>query len=377
MRKQCLTLLEGLILFLMGASLVLYPTQSAQGARVGVNLCLELLIPSLFPFFVLSSLFIATGFVQICSKPTESMMRRVFGVSGPGAAAFCLGLIGGYPAGARAVAQLVEQSVCSQKEARRLSLFCNNCGPAFFLGAVGIGVFGQENVGFLLLAANLASAVSIGIFANILLGSAERSPPQPSSTIKRTSLINVFPDCIRSSFSATLNVCAYVILFSVISALADHTGLLPALGAFLGDLLPYTDSALLSRSLCIGLLEISTGTAALQGSTSLSVSLPLAAFLLGWGGFSVHCQSLPFWRQAGVQMLPYLTAKLLQGVLSAAFTVLGMHILPLSQPTMMSTEYICPFTLPNWEIIALWGLAGIYFFFFPQKNSRKDSKDKV
>ena len=104
MRKQCLTLLEGLILFLMGASLFLYPTQSAQGARVGVNLCLELLIPSLFPFFVLSSLFIATGFLQICSKPTEGMMRRVFGVSGPGAAAFCLGLIGGYPAGARAVA---------------------------------------------------------------------------------------------------------------------------------------------------------------------------------------------------------------------------------------------------------------------------------
>ena len=48
MRKQCLTLLEGLILFLMGASLFLYPTQSAQGARVGVNLCLELLIPSLW-----------------------------------------------------------------------------------------------------------------------------------------------------------------------------------------------------------------------------------------------------------------------------------------------------------------------------------------
>ena len=148
MRKQCLTLLEGLILFLMGASLFLYPTQSAQGARVGVNLCLELLIPSLFPFFVLSSLFIATGFVQICSKPTEGMMRRVFGVSGPGAAAFCLGLIGGYPAGARAVAQLVEQSVCSQKEARRLSLFCNNCGPAFFLGAVGIGVLDRKMWGF-------------------------------------------------------------------------------------------------------------------------------------------------------------------------------------------------------------------------------------
>lgn len=377
MRKRCQPLLEGLVLFLMGALLFLYPAQSAQGARVGVNLCLELLIPALFPFFVLSSLFIASGFAQVCSKPLEGIMRRVFGVSGPGAVAFCLGLIGGYPAGARAIAQLAEQGVCSQEEAKRLSLFCNNCGPAFFLGAVGMGVFGQKNAGFLLLAANLVAAVCIGMFSNILLGAAEKYPAQPSSISKRAPLVNIFPDCVRSAFSATLNVCAYVILFSVIAALADHTGILPALGAFLGNLLPCTDNAVLGRSLCMGLLEISTGTSALQESVTLSTALPLAAFLLGWGGFSVHCQSLPFWQKAGVQMLPYLRAKFLQGVLSAAFTVLGMRILPLSQPTMISIGHVCPFPLPNWEIVVLWGLAGIYFFFFPSQNSGKESKDKV
>ena len=126
MRKRCLTLLEGAGLFLAGAFLFFFPAQSAQGARAGVELCLELLIPALFPFFVLSSLFISTGLAQACFQPLEGIIRRLFGVSGPGAAAFCLGLIGGYPTGARAVAQLREQGACSQKEAQRLSLFCNN-----------------------------------------------------------------------------------------------------------------------------------------------------------------------------------------------------------------------------------------------------------
>ena len=368
MRKRCLTLLEGASLFLAGGLLFLFPAQSAQGARAGVELCLNLLIPALFPFFVLSSLFISTGLAQACSQPLEGIMRRMFGVSGPGAAAFCLGLIGGYPAGARAVAQLTEQMTCSQKEAQRLSLFCNNCGPAFFLGAVGVGVFQCKNAGFLLLGANLLAALFLGFLANLLFGNVDEQALPTSPKVKRISFLEVFPDCVRSAFSATLGVCAYVILFSVVATLADCTGLLPTIGNFVGQLLPCSDGALLGRSLCIGFLEISTGTAALQGTESISLALPLAAFLLGWGGLSVHCQSLPFWRQAGVPTGPYLKAKLLQGLLSAGFTLLGMRFLPISLPAMAQAEEILFPTLPSWEMTALWGLAGIYFFLAPQKT---------
>lgn len=377
MRKRCLTLLEGAGLFLAGAFLFLFPAQSAQGARAGVELCLELLIPALFPFFVLSSLFISTGLAQACFQPLEGIIRRLFGVSGPGAAAFCLGLIGGYPTGARAVAQLREQGACSQKEAQRLSLFCNNCGPAFFLGAVGVGVFQCKNAGFLLLGANLLAALLVGLLANWFHGPAEAPLLSSSAEINRASFLTVFPECVRSAFSATLGVCAYVILFSVVAALADCTGLLSAIGQAIGQLLPCTDGALLGRSFCIGSLEISTGTAVLQNTESLSLALPLAAFLLGWGGLSVHCQSLPFWRQAGVPAAPYLKAKVLQGLLATGWTALGMRFLPISLPVMTQTEAFLLPTLPIWEMTALWILAGVYFFLFPAKSSGKKKKDAV
>ena len=110
---------EGLGLAGLGGLLFAFPTESLQAAREGVSLCLELLVPSLFPFFVLSSLLISTGLAGLCARPLTRWMEPLFGVGGAGAAALVLGLVGGYPAGARAVAQLVERGECSREEAGR------------------------------------------------------------------------------------------------------------------------------------------------------------------------------------------------------------------------------------------------------------------
>ncbi len=156
-------LVEGAGLLCIGGLLFAFPEESLEAAREGITLCLDVLIPSLFPFFVLSSLLIETGVAGLCARPLSRWMYPLFGVGGAGAAALVLGLIGGYPAGARTIAQLVERGECSREEARRLSRFCNNCGPAFFLGAVGMGVFGSKEVGVLLLGAN-GHSVFVAVF---------------------------------------------------------------------------------------------------------------------------------------------------------------------------------------------------------------------
>ena len=101
-------LTEGLLL---GLALLLFafPGESAQGARQGVSLCAELIIPSLFPFFVLSSLLIATGLAELCARPLGRLLSPLFGTSGAGLSALVLGLVGGYPVGARTLAQLAER----------------------------------------------------------------------------------------------------------------------------------------------------------------------------------------------------------------------------------------------------------------------------
>lgn len=127
-------LVEGAGLLCIGGLLFAFPEESLEAAREGITLCLDVLIPSLFPFFVLSSLLIETGVAGFCARPLSRWMYPLFGVGGAGAAALVLGLIGGYPAGARTIAQLVERGECSREEARRLSRFCQQLRPSLFPG---------------------------------------------------------------------------------------------------------------------------------------------------------------------------------------------------------------------------------------------------
>ena len=99
MRSRGPKLAEGVALLLLGILLFRFPEASAAAAQEGVRLCLDLLVPSLFPFFVFSSLVIVTGLADAVSRPFQALMLPLFGVGGPGAAALGLGLIGGYPVG--------------------------------------------------------------------------------------------------------------------------------------------------------------------------------------------------------------------------------------------------------------------------------------
>lgn len=126
------------------SALLLLPEVSAQAVRDAMLLCAQTLIPSLFPFFVLSSLLIACGASKLLSALLSPLMRPLFGLSGAGAAALALGLCGGYPVGARTAAELVENGALSRDEGERLLAFCNNAGPGFLLGVCGAGVFSSS-----------------------------------------------------------------------------------------------------------------------------------------------------------------------------------------------------------------------------------------
>ena len=133
-----------------GAALLFFPDVSAAAAREGVALCLQTVLPSLFPFFVLSSLLVQSDVPRLLSRAMAGIMYPLFGVSGAGASALILGLLGGYPVGARTVAELYGRGEIAREEAEQLLAFCNNSGPGFFLGVCGTAVFGSARAGMYL-----------------------------------------------------------------------------------------------------------------------------------------------------------------------------------------------------------------------------------
>lgn len=321
--------LLGTALLLAAAALVAAPQDAITGAKNGLTLCFNVIVPSLFPFFVLSSLVVDLGLAAYLGRALEGLMRPLFRVSGSCAAAVALGFIGGYPVGARTALQLYQQGLCSKPEAERLLAFCNNSGPAFILGVVGAGVFGDSRIGLLLYLTHAAASLLVGLLFRFY-GSSEKTHasrrPKPIETV---TLPAAFTGAVTRSLQSTLNICAFVVFFAVVLQLLSAWGVLSAVAALLSHFGFQPEWA---HRLVAGLLELSSGVSSLSGASGLTGRVSMAAFMLGWAGISVHCQVLSFLVDSGLSARTYLAGKLFHGLVAAGLTWMVTRFLPLSEP---------------------------------------------
>ena len=283
---------------------------AAQGVRDGIELCLTSVIPALFPFFAASQLLVSLGAAEVLGRAAGPLFRRLFGIGGAGASAFLLGLIGGYPVGAKTTESLVRQGLLTPEDGVLLLTFCNNAGPAFILGIVGSGVFHSPRAGVWLYLLHAASATAVGLvfcfirkcimkpetscFVQVSgtscnFPAAGRRKPSPSPAA-------AFIGAVRGGVTAMAGVCGFVIFFLVVLRLAE---------SFLGMLPP----------MAAGFVELTNGILRLTADRAGFIS---AAALLGWGGLSVHCQTAAVLGGSGVSLRWYLPAKAAQALLSAA-----------------------------------------------------------
>ena len=330
--KQVRDALVILALVLATAGLVAAPAQAITGAKDGLTLCFNVIVPSLFPFFVLSSLVVDLGLAAYLGRALERVMRPLFRVSGSCAAAVALGFIGGYPVGARTALQLYQQGLCTKTEAERLLSFCNNSGPAFILGVVGAGVFGDSRVGLLLYLTHALASLIVGLLFRFYGGSEGGQRPKhtpQAKPIQAVTLPAAFTGAVSRSFQNTLNICAFVIFFAVILQLMSFYGVFGILAQLLSKMGFQPEWA---RRLVAGLLELSSGVSSLRGGSQFAGRISMAAFMLGWAGLSVHCQVLSFLVDSGLSAKTYLLGKLCHGVIAAALTYCLTRLLPLSAP---------------------------------------------
>lgn len=324
----------GLALLLATLALMFWPKDSMAAARDGLTLCYNVIIPSLFPFFVLSALVVDLGLAGHLGRALEGIMRPLFNVPGACAPALALGFVGGYPVGARTALQLYQKGMCTKTEAERLLAFCNNSGPAFILGVVGAGVFASSKVGVLLYLAHAAASVCVGlVFRFYEAGKRRGEPRRVGPRFEAARFTAAFTGAIRDSFLSTLNICAFVVFFTVVIRLFFLSGVLPGLAGLLGRLLgPLGFSRAWAERLLTGFFEISSGVWTLSGEGDMAGRMSMAAFMLGWAGLSVHCQVLSFLGGSGLSARTYILGKMLHGGLSALFVGLLARLFPLEAP---------------------------------------------
>ena len=92
-----------LILLVFLLLLILTNTRiAAEGVRQALDLCTQTLLPSLFPFLILSELLIAFRVTDKPGKWLKKPFAALFGLSEGGTSALLLGALGGFTVGASA-----------------------------------------------------------------------------------------------------------------------------------------------------------------------------------------------------------------------------------------------------------------------------------
>ncbi|MDR1927328.1 MAG: hypothetical protein LBQ33_01645 [Oscillospiraceae bacterium] len=339
--------------------LLVFSPAAAQGAKEGLLLCAQVIVPSLFPFFVLGAIFAALLQQQQTGGGKRRLVARgmwaLFRQPPAALGTILLSFLGGYPMGAKSAAQLLERGLLSREQARRLLLFCVNAGPAYVVGVVGSSLMGSRKAGLLALLALTLSGLAIGWISRFLAAGGNTSPlakrpdaaqcEKPSAANKTASEASATASLLGAVTQATgaiLHVCAWVVLFSCLCALLrllpqGMHGAIPSLNA---------------------ILEVSSGAVQVVRTGQ---GLPILCAVLGWGGLSVHCQILGDVRKTGLALRWFWIARLLHAALAAALCTQLLRWFPCGLPTaaLQSAQSIRP-----WAISAPAAAAALFFCAF-------------
>ncbi|MBO4897842.1 MAG: hypothetical protein J5590_06060 [Clostridia bacterium] len=309
-----------LILSAAGALLcALFSPAVSAAALDAAKLCASVLAPSLFPFFVCANLLLSLGGAEILSKGAGRIMRPLFCVRDKGALPLILGLISGYPCGAVVTCKMYDAGSLSKNEAERLMAFSNNAGPMFIISAVGNGLFGNSQVGFLIYLSHVAGAFLCGITLSFF------AKKEKTSVQKYKNRHTGASDAVPNAVMSILNLSGYVIFFSVILAIMKSLGFIDFLCRIL---CAFGTERKCAEMLSSGIFEITSGL-----FSSGCKNIPCAAALISIGGASVFLQTMSFAAKSGLSLKYYIAGKLFSGGAAAATARLLLRVFPVSVKT--------------------------------------------
>ena len=316
--------------------LLIFSKSNLPAVKSGLTLWATSVVPSLFPFFVSTELLMHTNIVNILGNILNRYMKPLFNIRGEGAFAFIMGIISGYPVGAKIATNFRKNNICSKEECERLLSFTNNSGPLFIIGTVGILMFGSTAIGLLLFITHILACISVGIIfrfwkrnsSNTLFPSHFVNKNKPVSF---SNLGEVLADSITSSISTILLIGGFVVIFSSVISILKSSGILNILSTCLSPLFNFIniDTSFISPIIC-GFLEITNGINSISSIAckKLSINIILTAFLLGFGGISVLLQVLSITSKTDLSIKPYIYGKLLQGILASVYTYIFINVIP-------------------------------------------------
>lgn len=330
-----------IISLMLCAGLIFSPQTAASGIKSGLNLCLNAIIPSLFPFLVLSFFVVQSGAVNSGGIILGNLVNKLFRLPKTAGGVVLMSLIGGYPTGAHITSELLKSEIITRKQAQRMILFCVNSGPAFVISTVGNAILGNRRAGMVIFVSLTLSSVFMGVMSRFINddslgkdGLAAAREAKSSAVFSRP--LQILPQSVMSACVSMAGICAWIMLFC-------------CFGEFLTLL--RVPQKLIIFTKC--LTEVTAGCFSLKGLAAP----PVFAAVLGWGGAAVHCQILKYVNEIGIKPTVFLASRAVNGILAAVICDVLLKFFPCELSAFAPNSAI----IPSAFSISLPTAAGVLF----------------
>ena len=266
----------------------------------GIEFSLSVIIPSVFPFMILADLFIYVLHFEN-SEVIKRLFSRLFNINGIAVTAFLIGIISGFPIGAKLARELYISGKISKSECERLIAISSNASPAFVISGVGFSLLLSFRLGaFLYIISVLSSILSGFIFSRKEIAS--------STSFTRQNQKFSLVDSIKNATLACVAICGFISFFGIITALLEE----------------FIKNDVISACLS-SFFEIGNATRLISGlPLSKVLKLPLISFAISFSGLSVHFQTKSLLSGTDISMNRYYIMKLLSGLIAYLLTLFSL-----------------------------------------------------
>ena len=289
--------------------LLFHPKEALTGVKNGLGLWLNIMIPTLLPFLILTGALLKTGNIRKLLKPSAFFWKTFFGLSPAGAYVLILGLLCGYPMGAKLAHDLYIDQQISRREGEYLLTFSCNASPAFIISYLS-GILLKNKISAVqMILTFLAADLFCMLFFRFVVYRGHTVDSVCVNKIKKETYqqdsIGVILDVsIMDGFEAITRLGGYILLFSLILASISF----------------YWPFHAQSCMLFTAPLELTTGLKQIASAPLPWKSRYLASMLLtSFGGFCVMAQTKSVLENS-LSLIPYAISKCLNA--SAIFLIL-------------------------------------------------------
>lgn len=309
-------------LFLFLILIIIKPIAALNGAKTGLLLWFNTILPTLLPFIILSNLIIRFQVTDYICKIFSPFLKKIFHVSSIGCYPIIIGILSGYPMGAKTCADLINEGLLDREEGQYILILVGNASYMFltsFLAVTSLAIPGKRYQ--ILLLIYLASYLSatlyrakrqyerkrarkLGITDALSLSITECATEVPLS-------MTTVDHCILDAFTTITKVGGYIIMFSVL------TQILSSLLLNIGFV----------RYLLLGSLEITTGIYLLSTSSlTFAKKIVLTMTITSFGGFSSLAQVGSVIENSGLSLKKYLRYKIVSSLIAFLLTILYVNL---------------------------------------------------